>query len=390
MTEKIKRLLPNRVKPIIKFEFGKLEEINISNLDEYNNLIELKNKIDDLNNNKLWDKAKKITNNYELIYLPNKKFKCDSISKYEPLSRSYFKLWEMLYDFNLINDKRVLNIATLAEGPGGFLEAIVNYRTKLKFKDNIHAITLKSYNKDIPGWNKSTYFLKKNNHINVHYGSDNTGNLYKLNNILNFKQNFNRNKADFITADGGFDFSYNFNKQEQMSYRILFCEIVTALSIQSIGGSFICKFFDIYTNITHSYLALLSYFYKEVYITKPYTSRPANSEKYIVCKKFMGIDTIFLEKLYIIVNNWDYIEKNNLNITNLFIINNKNIIENINSINSFFYNIQTKNISNTLYYINTYLKQNIDYVSNLNHTCCVKWCKKYNISINYNSKYLIK
>ena len=32
---------------------------------------------------------------------------------------------------------------------------------------------------------------------------------------------------DFVTADGGFDFSYNFNRQEQLSYRIIFCEIIT-------------------------------------------------------------------------------------------------------------------------------------------------------------------
>ena len=44
--------------------------------------------------------------------------------------------------------------------------------------------------------------------------------------------------ADLVTADGGFDFSTNFNKQEQSSLRIIFCEIVTALSVQKKGGAF--------------------------------------------------------------------------------------------------------------------------------------------------------
>ena len=35
--------------------------------------------------------------------------------------------------------------------------------------------------------------------------------------------------------------------------------------------------------------------YKEVIIFKPYTSRPANSEKYIVCKYFNGIDNLYLQ-----------------------------------------------------------------------------------------------
>ena len=31
-------------------------------------------------------------------------------------------------------------------------------------------------------------------------------------------------------------------------------------------------------------------FYEEIYLNKPLTSRPANSEKYIVAKNFKGID----------------------------------------------------------------------------------------------------
>ena len=47
----------------------------------------------------MWDKSKKLSNEYELIHLPNKKMRGQSIAKYEPLSRSYFKLWEMIVDF---------------------------------------------------------------------------------------------------------------------------------------------------------------------------------------------------------------------------------------------------------------------------------------------------
>ena len=55
-------------------------------------------------------------------------------------------------------------------------------------------------------------------------------------------------KHHLVTADGGFDFSIDFNKQEQLSYRLIFCEIVTALSVQRIGGHFVCKLFDLYTD----------------------------------------------------------------------------------------------------------------------------------------------
>ena len=103
-----------------------------------------------------------------------------------------------------------------------------------------------------------------------------------------------------------------------MSYRIIFCEIILALSIQKRGGHFVCKFFDMYTKITLSFLYLLVSLYDEVHITKPLTSSPANSEKYIVCKGFKGADENYLQKLYIIVNSWDYIEENNMNMLNGF------------------------------------------------------------------------
>ena len=42
--------------------------------------------------------------------------------------------------------------------------------------------TLKSLNKDIPGWIKANHFINKHK-INITYGSDGTGNLYNIDNI---------------------------------------------------------------------------------------------------------------------------------------------------------------------------------------------------------------
>ena len=84
----------------IKLEYRESDQIEFLNYDEYERLIQVKNRIDSLEDCKLWDKTKKISNDFELIYLPNKKLKSNSISKYEPLSRSYFKLWEIIQDFN--------------------------------------------------------------------------------------------------------------------------------------------------------------------------------------------------------------------------------------------------------------------------------------------------
>lgn len=70
------------------------------NKEEFDKLVELKNNIDTVTNASHWDRAKKLTNPYELVYTPNKKLKIDSIADRNPLSRSYFKLWEILHEFS--------------------------------------------------------------------------------------------------------------------------------------------------------------------------------------------------------------------------------------------------------------------------------------------------
>lgn len=378
--------------PIVSLKFSDCrdsEKIDVINYDEFKRLSFYKSKIDELDDTNDWDESKKISNLYELIYLPNKKFKSDSISRYEPLSRSYFKLWEIINDFNLLNVESNLKFASIAEGPGGFIESIINYRKKYNVKDTLHAITLKSINKDIPGWNKATNFLKKNKNVFISYGADNTGNIYNVENIKHFRKNFNGD-AYIVTADGGFDFSVDFNKQEQMSYRIIFCEIIMALSIQQKGGHFVCKFFDMYTKITLSFLYLLISFYDEVHITKPLTSRPANSEKYIVCKGFKGIDESYLNKLYIIVKSWEFIEQNKFNIDQIFGNIPDLFYEKIKLYNTKYFNIQISNIEKTLEYINKKSDKSRDKQVKKQVTAAFSWCKKYRCKINYNSCYLDK
>ena len=359
--------------------------------DNYTMLMAFKNLINEYPYNCCWNKFKKMTNPYELIHLSKKK-KTDpnhSIARHIPFSRSYFKMWEIIHEYNLINDPNIINVSHIAEGPGGFMEAFINYRKKFNKKDNIFGITLKSSKKEIPGWNKSKYFIKRNK-INISYGKDNTGDICNIENILSFKEYVGNNKCHLVTADGGFDFSIDFNHQEQQAFRLIFCEIVIALSVQKIGGTFIFKIFDIFTLLTANFIYLICNLYEDVSIYKPQTSRSANSEKYIIAKGFKGIDNDYLSKLYGIIRLWDSIEKNNYFITDLFEdIKDTQFIYIISKINGYHIKNQLKNIKATLELIknrpsikeyNRIIKKQ---VSN-----AVKWCKKYYVRTNENSKYL--
>ena len=153
---------------------------------------------------------------------------------------------------------------------------------------------------NVPGWKKSELFLKKNNNVNIEKGKDGKGNLYRYQNLEYCIRKY-RNSMDLITADGGFDFSIDYDKQEILALRLIFSQVAFAISLQKKGGNFVLKVFDIFFQSTVDIIYLLSCFYTHVYIIKPNTSRYANSEKYIVCKKFKYTDTEEISKKLISV-----------------------------------------------------------------------------------------
>ena len=71
------------------------------------------------------------------------------------------------------------------------------------------------------------------------------GDLTNIQSINKFER-FSK-KADFITADGGFEWK-NENYQEQEAIRLVLGEIITALKIQKTGGTFIIKLLEVYDN----------------------------------------------------------------------------------------------------------------------------------------------
>lgn len=340
-----------------------------------------------------WDIFKKYTNTFEYIHtiIPNKK---TSVSKYKPISRSYFKMIELIDEFHFgLDSLQPIQTFHLAEGPGGFIEAVVNYRKNIKqtrisslgnkdggggggggggrrgegtggsddddgylspsptgernelyrnnhddiyvgmtllvpipppnTEENIHLPTsylpfyscsLKKIDKHSgggngggggvnggsggddyrkldttempPNWKKIHSFLKDNhNNVIIEKGVDKTGNILSLNNFIKINETYG-NTMDFITADGGFDFSVNFSNQELSAIQLIYGQIVFALCMQKQGGSFVLKIYDCFMKSTVELMALLCSVYDSVYITKPNTSRSANSEKYVVCKGF--------------------------------------------------------------------------------------------------------
>lgn len=198
----------------------------------------------------------------------------------KPVSRSFFKLLELIKDHNIPIEGNTLH---LAESPGGFIEA-TEYLKKRKriIRDTYYTFSL--IGSKAPIYNKN--LIKNSTNISVLSNYKNKGDLYEPNNIKYLAHRLQNENIQFITCDGGIDEMDNFNMKEQLHHRLIYNEILTSIMTLSRGGSMILKIFDIFTELTFDYIYLLSYLFGEVSVCKPNTSRPTNSEKYIICKFF--------------------------------------------------------------------------------------------------------
>nr|CDP93401.1 Bm6757, isoform b [Brugia malayi] len=171
--------------------------------------------------------------------------------------------------------------ADICAGPGGFTEYVLwrkgyyNARGKDDFK-------LKRFTAASP-----SYF-------EPYYGKHNDGDITKPDNITSFedivKRGTNNVGVDLVMADGGFCVDQQENIQEILSKRLYLCQFLTGLSVLRVknhdtgsGGKFVCKLFDIFTPFSIGLIYLMYIVFERISIHKPNTSRPANSERYIVC-----------------------------------------------------------------------------------------------------------
>jgi len=257
-----------------------------------------------------WEYYKKVVNPYEIVFT-KKKYKNfpDSIAQVRPLSRSYFKMIEMLDIIGFYQPSRSrIRTAHVCEGPGGFIEALYHTAEQQKVSiDESIAMTLQSSKNNIPGWKYTAAFLKKHNTIKLLYGKDGTGDITTVENQQYYIHYAEKYKYDIFTADGGFDFSSNYMKQEELVFPLLLASTKIGFEVLKTGGTFILKFIDCYNKATCDLLYFLSCHFTEWTFYKPAMSRPCNPEHYFIGKGFTRCSTEALDALH----TWCYRIENN-------------------------------------------------------------------------------
>ena len=375
------------------------EQTPIISQSLYHYLKVLKDNIDNYQND--WDNYKRYTNPYESIHTHNINNNSQPVCPIRPLSRSYFKMIEICNSFDLLsNMPKNMKSFHIAEGPGGFIEALSNLRNNQN--DYYVGITLISDDTHVPGWKKTKVFLDKNPNVFIERGEDGTGDITKYNNLLYCSKKYGAS-IDLVTADGGFDFSIDYNSQESQMSELLISQLAVASAVQKQGGTFILKVFDIFTKLSVDILYILCIMYDKVNIIKPNTSRYANSERYIVAQGFRSEDgrrdwTIQFAPIFEHFNtnkkndigcenkneneNPTNIQKNTQIVSLLTEDIPKYFITKIEESNLTIGQQQLDTISNTLTLIKNPRQDKIEKLRLSNIQKCVLWCQKHKLPYN--------
>lgn len=208
------------------------------------------------------------------------------------ISLDFYKLWELLFMFDLVNIDDNFKSAYLNED-GTNIQCLINFREK--------------YAKDTKS--DKYYFIKNNSNLKLN-NIDNSILSYYNKNITQTNIDSVKDKIDFITAGSAFTYhDDNENTIEQEYHLSLLKNIYDCVIIQKKGGSFVCKLFETYTEVSAKILCILISLYDKVFFIKPLTSKPNTTEKYAVCIGFKVSNTTqIIKKLDKI---FDLINKNN-------------------------------------------------------------------------------
>lgn len=227
---------------------------------------------------KKWHLHRKLFNNY------------DFSSRKIAINRAFYKLWEIAKENPWLfqNCSKSLSIA---EAPGSFIQTIYLLQPNCKIVATSRPPS--SYRDVVVNSRVTPTFSKRVINIpNTEFIYLDMLNITMLSKFINKCREF-----DCITADGGIDENQEYDKKESLHFDLILSEIVTILLTLKLNGNCIVKFFELFDSVSINMIYLLTKHFHYFEIIKPRTSRPTNSEKYLLCRGFRGTSHSKMELL---------------------------------------------------------------------------------------------
>jgi len=223
----------------------------------------------------------------------------------QTVTNATLKIYELVTQMNLIKSNKI-SVFCNAELPGNFIIGINHYMQTMH-KNAVFRWVASSYLSE-KGTLGDHYGILEYNKNNWLMDKQMNGDITDKDNIIELSNRVLKRfpkGVDLYTSDAGFDVSNNYNEQEEQTLILNYGQVLSGLLTLTIGGSLVTKQFTYFTPFNKSLITLLSNLFDELYVTKPVTSRPLNSEIYIVGINFKGISDTLKEYL---INKMPYID----------------------------------------------------------------------------------
>ena len=227
------------------------------------------------------------------------------------------KMYELIKELDLIDCNKPIRAFCDAELPGAFIVTINHFVKTICKTPDFDWVGSSYYPEDAAKAGDLTilgdrYGFYTNNRNNWLIGpkpnalpvdvSDTTGDLMNgavvvtLANAVHARFE-STSGTTLATSDAGIDVSEDYSNQECDTSLLNYGQIIAAILSLAPGGHMVTKQYTFNRPFSRSLIALVSLLFEEAFVVKPVTSRPGNSEVYIVGKGFLGIEKPLAEEL---------------------------------------------------------------------------------------------
>lgn len=282
-----------------KISFNSNSEVKYVYLDEVDSeLISSKDRLDKVFKTPfLYKKWKKFD------FFKNEKTIIPIISGAVNVTNAWVKCFELINYYKLTSDWSEIIHFDNACFPGSFILATHHYCVTNNIKYKFYGSSLIEKNELDSKPLEDTYKLYENYKNNFLMNAHNNGDTANLDNIKDFIRQIG-GKVDLYTSDLGFDVSdYN---QEQAQLVPHIGQILAGVLTLKPGGNFVVKQYTFFNRPLQRVITICSQLFDEFYVCKPMSSRPTNSETYLVgkgLKKGISIKHILIQELINIMFN---------------------------------------------------------------------------------------
>ena len=229
--------------------------------------------------------------NYELltnrIYLMDFRYRLMEIYNIPICTNAWLKCYEILYKEQIIAniDENTIYHFGNCELPGLFLMA-TNHLVKTHFPNKKYEWIANSYISETRESLEDMYGIYKKYPKQWLMDKDHNGDT-KSKKMIDLFREKHAGKYNLYTSDAGISLLFEeFNKQEEVEFHLKMAEILVGLITLGEGGYLIVKFYTFFEKQTIDLFILISMCFEELKIVKPMSSKPANSEVYLVGKRY--------------------------------------------------------------------------------------------------------